>query len=143
MPSATNAATKVHEGGFSTAASPADRVTASTASSAAATASDRRRSAAATNEERVPTPWGSGVLRTSRAARAAARLAMCESVVLETPSQTTIAANDPDAASAARASASSLRRCRFPMSQTPATHGAGASLKWSRGSGCLAPQVSQ
>ena len=117
----------MHEGGFATAASPAAVVTVSTASSAAATASARRRSAAATRAAFVPTPCGSGVRSTSRAARTAARLAMWESVELETPSQTTSTANDPVAEPADRASASSLRRCRLPMSQTPATQGAGAS----------------
>ena len=68
---------------------------------------------------------------------------MWESVVFETPSQTTMTANDAEAGSAARAMPSSLRRCRRPMSQTPPTQGAGSSLKWSRGSGSLEPQVSQ
>ena len=85
-------------------------------------------------------PRGTGSSRMSRAARAAARLAMCEVVELETPSQTTSAAKDSGFWPAPSAIASSLRVCRLPMSHTPPTQGAGASVKWSRGSGCLAPQ---
>ena len=56
--------------------------------------------------------------------------------MLETPSQTTSTTRWP---STAIAIASSLRVCRMPRSQTPATQGAGCSSKWSRGLGALVP----
>ena len=61
---------------------------------------------------------------------------MSESTELETPSHTTSTARWP---STAIAIASSLRVWRMPRSQTPATHGAGTSSKWSRGLGALVP----
>ena len=91
----------------------------------------------------MPRPRGCEAASTSRAARAAARLATSESMELDTPSQTTSTAREPGSGSAAVATASSLRACRTPRSQTAATHGAGCSTKWSRGMTALAPQVSQ
>ena len=49
---------------------------------------------------------------------------MCESVAIETPSQTTSTARDPAGSVARSAMASSLRVCRLPMSQTPPTQAA-------------------
>ena len=89
--------------------------------------------AAASALSAVPSPRGRAGASTSRLARAAARAARSESVEDETPSQTTRTARPPGSGSANRAIASSLRECRTPRSQTPATHGAGASRKWSRG----------
>ena len=61
---------------------------------------------------------------------------MCESVAMETPSQTTSTARlTRRARSRCSAMASSLRACRLPMSQTPPTQAAGVSTKWLRGSG--------
>ena len=71
----------------------------------------------------VPIPWGLETASTSRAARAAARLATSESVDEETPSHTTSTAWLPGSDPACRATASSLRVCRTPRSQTAATHG--------------------
>ena len=56
--------------------------------------------------------------RTSRAARAAARLAMSESTEFDTPSQTTRTAWLPGSARASSATASSLRWWRTPRSHT-------------------------
>ena len=81
--------------------------------------------------------------RTSRAARAAARLATSESVEFETPSHTTRTAWLPGSARASSATASSLREWRTPRSHTAATHAAGCSVKWSRGLRALAPHSVQ
>ena len=88
----------------------------------------------------TPRPRGSGRRSTSSTARAAFIDPMCESTVLETPSQTTRTARSP---STAIAIASSLRWCRIPRSQTPPTQGTGCSSKWSRGSGALVPHCVQ
>lgn len=98
---------------------------------------------AETTAVRVPIPRGMASSRASLAARLAARLAMWESVEFETPSHTTSTAKESCRSSASRAMASSLRPCRMPMSQTPATQGCGSSVKWSRGSRCFEPQLSQ
>ncbi|OPZ54070.1 MAG: hypothetical protein BWY91_01736 [bacterium ADurb.BinA028] len=68
---------------------------------------------------------------------------MCESVVLDTPSHTTSTACVSGRADPMRAIASSLREWRRPMSHTPRIQATGSSVKWSRGSGALAPHVSQ
>ncbi len=116
-------------------------ITASLAASAAAT------SAFVLAATRVPTlsvdRMPGALARTSRAARAAARLATSESVDEETPSHTTSTAWPPASGPAARATASSLRTCRMPRSQTAATHGAGCSVKWWRALAAAAPHCVQ
>ena len=57
----------------------------------------------------MPTPRGKGRSSTASAAFAAAREAMCESVAIDTPSQTTSTARDPGASEALSDIASSLR----------------------------------
>ena len=97
----------------------------------------RRRDQARPGRRRCPARAGAEAASTSRAARAPARLATSESIEDETPSQTTSTARVPGSGSAATATASSLRGCRTPRSQTAATQGAGCSTKWSRGLGRL------
>ena len=84
----------------------------------------------------TPRPFGSGGRSTPSTAFAAASDATSESTELDTPSHTTSTTRSPSTASAI---ASSLRVCRMPRSQMPATQGAGRSSKWSRGLGALVP----
>ena len=123
--SSTYAATIVHAAGLS----PPGVVWAATASLATATARVNRAVTAALREAGVPIFSGRPSKRTSRAARAAARAATSESVDVVTPSHTTSTAREPGVASAAVASASSLRACLTPRSHTPPTHAAGVSSK--------------
>ncbi len=91
-------------------------------------------------------PSGPRAASTSRAARAAARLATSESGAEDTPSHTTSAANARSAVAdglAARAIASSLRECRTPRSHTPATQLAGRSAQWSRSDAAGSPHSVQ
>ncbi len=135
----TTAATKVHDAG-----SPGpSTVFAMTASFAASTAASRAFAVAATCAAAVPMPLGDEEASTSRAARAAARLATSESVEEETPSQTTSTAWLPGSSLASSATASSLREWRTPRSHTAATQGAGCSVKWSRRLRALAPHLLQ
>ncbi len=138
-PSSTTAAAKVHDGGLGTSSSTVSL----TAALASATATVSARPAADAQASGVPTPLGKGWSSTERAAFAAASDAMWESVAMETPSQTTSTARDPAGSVARNAMASSLRVCRLPMSQTPPTQAAGASVTWKRGSGGGVPQWSQ
>ena len=112
-------------------------VLAMTASLAASVAATRALALAATRTATDPGAGGPERVRTSRAARAAARLATSESVDEDTPSQTTSTAWVSGAAE--RATASSLRVWRTPRSQTAATQGAGCSVKWLRSLGARAP----
>src|SRR5690606_1148265 len=83
---------------------------------------------------------------TSRAARAAARLATSESGAEEAPSHTTSAANARSSSAdglAASAIAASVRECRTPRSHTPATHAAGRSAQWSRSDAAGSPHSVQ
>jgi hypothetical protein len=137
-PSST-AATNVQDAGLPRPAV----VWATTASLAASAAAPSASAVAVARVAGVPIACGSETASTSRAARAAARLATSESVDVETPSQTTSTAWPPGSASAWRAMASSFRECRMPRSQTPATHGAGCSVKWLRGLAALAPHCVQ
>ena len=129
----------MHDAGFPGA----DVVWAMTASLAASAAATRVLALAAARVAAVPIPWGLETARTSRAARAAARLATSESVDEETPSQTTRTAWLPGSDPASRATASSLRVWRTPRSHTAPTHGAGCSVKWLRGLAALAPHCVQ
>lgn len=137
--SSTTAAAKVHDGGLGTSST----TEAATASLARVTALVSARPAPAAQASGVPTPLGKGWSRTARAAFAAASEAMCESVAIETPSQTTRTARDPAGSPALSDMASSLRAWRLPMSQTPPTHDVGDSTRWSRGLGGGVPQWSQ
>ena len=138
-PSSRTVATNVHDAGLGLSG----LVLSSTASLAASAAALSRATIALLRDDSVPMPCACPAVSTSRAARAAASDATSESSDELTPSQTTSSARLPGSASAAIAMASSLRLCRMPRSHTPATHGAGCSLKWSRALAALVPQVSQ
>ncbi len=115
-------------------------VVAITARFASLVASTSARAIAASASAPSPTPARTRSVSTSHARPAAARAATSESMLVETPSQTTSTARSPRAHSAM---ASSLRWCCSPRSHTPPTHSAGAAEKWSRRLGAFAPQVWQ
>ncbi len=131
--------TKVADGGWTEPSG----VAPTTASLAASTASAKTLVTADVLPSGVPMPCGSGARSTPTAALAPASDAMWESSVLETPSSTISTARSPGFSPASNAIASSLRLCLMPRSQTPATHVAGCSRKWSRSVGALVPHWSQ